>query len=44
MKKLEDKRGKLLNLCNDSSEINRLSTEVWVLENYSNIFALPQKN
>lgn len=38
MKKLQDKKYKLLTLCCNSSEINRLSTEKWVLENYSHIF------
>lgn len=38
MKKLQDKKYKLLTLCCNSSEINRLSTEKWVVENYSHIF------
>lgn len=38
MKKLQDKKYKLLTLCCNSSEINRLSTEKWVTENYSDIF------
>lgn len=38
MKKLQDKKYKLLTLCCNSSEINRLSTEKWVTEAYSDIF------
>lgn len=38
MKKLQDKKYKLLTLCCNSSEINRISTEKWVIENYSHIF------
>lgn len=38
MKKLQDKKNKLLTLCCNSSEINRITTEKWVLENYSHLF------
>ena len=38
MTKLSDKKNKLLSLCSDSSEINRISTEKWILENYVEIF------
>lgn len=38
MKKLEEKKHKLLNFCCNSSEVNRISTEKWVIENYSEIF------
>lgn len=38
MKKLKDKKYKLLTLCFNSSEINRLSTEKWVIKSYSDIF------
>ena len=36
--KLQDKKTKLLSLCCNSSEINRITTEKWVLDNYIEIF------
>lgn len=38
MQKLQDKKYKLLTLCCNASEINRLSTEKWVIDSYSVIF------